>query len=65
MGVNLIEKIIGKKIRKNILPKQAGDVDKTFADISKARKLLGYNPVTQMETGLEKFNEWFKNESEK
>jgi UDP-glucuronate 4-epimerase len=41
-------------------PSQPGDVPQTFADITKARKLLGYNPATQIEEGLRKFVDWFK-----
>ena len=41
-------------------PSQPGDVPQTFADISKARNLLGYNPSTQIEEGLRKFVEWFR-----
>ena len=37
----------------------AGDVTQTFADIAKARRLLGYDPATQIEEGIEKFVEWF------
>jgi UDP-glucuronate 4-epimerase len=40
-------------------PLQAGDVPQTFADIEKARRLLGYNPQTQIEEGIHKFVEWF------
>lgn len=39
---------------------QPGDVPQTFADISKARNLLGYNPQTQIEEGLHRFVEWFR-----
>lgn len=41
-------------------PSQPGDVPQTFADITKARKLLGYNPVTQIEDGLRKFVAWYR-----
>ena len=41
-------------------PPQPGDVPQTFADISKARALLGYNPKTQIEEGLRRFVEWFR-----
>lgn len=40
-------------------PPQPGDVPQTFADISKARALLGYAPKTQIEEGLHRFVEWF------
>ncbi len=39
---------------------QPGDVPQTFADISKARALLGYDPQTQIEDGIRKFVEWFR-----
>ncbi len=41
-------------------PQQPGDVPQTFADISKARALLGYDPKTQIEEGLRRFVEWFR-----
>ena len=41
-------------------PPQPGDVPQTFADISKARALLGYDPKTQIEEGLRRFVEWFR-----
>lgn len=57
--VALIEKISGKKAQKNNLPKQPGDVERTYADISKAKKILNYNPNFQIEEGLEIFHQWF------
>jgi UDP-glucuronate 4-epimerase len=41
-------------------PLQPGDVPRTFADTSKARRLLGYAPDTPIETGLARFVEWFE-----
>ena len=55
-----IEDLTGKKAVIEQLPDQPGDVPKTFADISKAKELLGYNPQTQLKEGLKKFYEWFK-----
>src|SRR5215831_7831920 len=54
-----IEKALGKKAKINQLPEQPGDMPLTCADISKARKLLGYNPTTRLSQGLPKFVEWF------
>jgi UDP-glucuronate 4-epimerase len=54
-----IEKALGKKAKINQLPEQPGDVPLTCADISKARKLLNYNPSTPLSVGLPKFVEWF------
>jgi len=57
--IRLIERTIGKKAIIEQLPDQPGDVPKTFADISKAKKLLGYEPKTKLDEGLRKFHEWF------
>src|SRR5881227_3401759 len=54
-----IENTLGKKAKINRLAEQAGDMPRTYADISKARKLLGYNPTTKLSEGLPKFVEWF------
>ncbi len=54
-----IEKTLGKKAQINRLPEQPGDMPLTCADISKARKLLGYNPKTKFQDGLPKFVDWF------
>ena len=42
------------------LPMQPGDVNRTFADVSKAKRLLGYQPTTPVEVGIPRFIEWFK-----
>src|SRR5689334_7265172 len=54
-----IEKQLGKKAKINRLPEQPGDMPLTCAGISKARKLLGYDPKTKFEDGLPKFVDWF------
>jgi UDP-glucuronate 4-epimerase len=54
-----IEKALGKQAKINQLPEQAGDMPLTYADISKAKKLLGYNPATKLSEGLPKFIDWF------
>jgi UDP-glucuronate 4-epimerase len=54
-----IEKALGKKAKINRLPEQPGDMPLTCADISKARKLLGYDPKIKFEEGLPKFVDWF------
>jgi len=58
--VEVIETILGKKALLNQLPMQQGDVSRTFADISKARAEIGYNPAYDFETGVKKFVDWFK-----
>ena len=58
--IETIEDITNKKAKIEHLPMQPGDVDKTYADISKAEKLLGYNPKTSIDEGLEKLWIWYK-----
>ena len=57
--ISAIENTLGKKAKINELPEQPGDMPLTYADISKARKLLGYNPTMKLSKGLPKFVEWF------
>ena len=59
-GIDIIEKITGKKIKFDHLPKRPGDQLRTSANIGKARKLLGYDPQTTFYEGLEKQTEWFR-----
>ena len=57
--ISAIENAVGKKAKISRLSEQPGDMPRTYADISKARKLLGYNPTTKLSEGLPKFVEWF------
>lgn len=57
--IALLEKELGQKAIIDRQPMQPGDVPQTFADISKARRLLGYNPQTQIEEGIRRFVTWF------
>ena len=54
-----IKNALGRKAKINRLPERPGDMPITYADISKARKLLGYNPSTRLSDGLPRFIEWF------
>src|SRR6184192_148406 len=54
-----IENALGKKAKVNRSPEQPGDMPLTCADISKARRLLGYNPATPFTDGLPRFADWF------
>lgn len=56
--IELIEKYLNKK-QKEILPMQDGDVLRTYADLSKSEKLLGYKPKVTIEEGLKRFCNWF------
>ncbi|HEV8138249.1 MAG TPA: GDP-mannose 4,6-dehydratase [Pyrinomonadaceae bacterium] len=58
--IALIENELGTRAEIDRQPPQPGDVPQTFADISKARRLLNYNPQTQIEVGIARFIEWFK-----
>ena len=58
--ISLLEKELDTHAIIDRQPPQPGDVPQTFADISKARELLGYNPQTQIEEGLHRFVEWFR-----
>jgi UDP-glucuronate 4-epimerase len=59
-----IEEVVGKKAIINQQPEQPGDVPRTFADISKAKRLLNYQPKTELKDGLKKFYEWFSENRE-
>jgi UDP-glucuronate 4-epimerase len=59
--VELLEKHLAKKAIIDRRPPQPGDVPITFADISKARKRLGYDPKIKIEEGIPLFVEWFRN----
>ena len=58
--IELLESAMGKKAIINRLPAQAGDVPRTYADISKAQSLLGYQPRVNIEDGISKFVDWFR-----
>jgi len=58
--VRLIQEISGRKAELQRMSNQPGDVEITYADISKARRLLGYDPQTPIRVGLEKFINWFE-----
>lgn len=58
--IELLEEALGKKAVLNRQPNQPGDVPITYADISKARLGLGYNPRVKIEQGIPLFVEWFR-----
>lgn len=61
----VVEKHLGKKAKIKKLPLQPGDVPITFADITKAVRLLGYNPKVSIEEGMRRFVEWYRREVKK
>jgi len=58
--IDLIESVTQRKFVIKRMPMQMGDVNVTFADISKAQRLLGYNPDTPLKEGLVKFKKWYE-----
>jgi UDP-glucuronate 4-epimerase len=60
--ISAIETALSKKAIREYLPLQPGDVNRTFADITKAQRELGYNPSTPIPDGLAKFTAWLRQE---
>ena len=58
--IKTVENVIGKKARIKHSTKQAGDVEKTWANVVKAKELLGWVPKTQLSDGLNKYYKWLK-----
>lgn len=58
--IRLIEESVGKKAVIQQLPEQPGDVKITYADVTKARRLLGYAPHVDIAEGIQKFVEWYR-----
>jgi len=58
--IQFIEKAIGKKANVEMLDPQPGDVSVTYADITKAKRVLKYQPSVKMEEGIKRFVEWYK-----
>lgn len=58
--INLLEKNFQKQAKKNMLPMQEGDVERTSADITASTNNLNYKPSTAIAEGVELFVEWYK-----
>ncbi len=58
--IETLEKALGTKAEKNMLPMQPGDVPATFADIEALQRDVGFRPSTPIETGVQKFVDWYK-----
>lgn len=59
--IEVLEEKLGKKAIKNFLPLQDGDVEETYADISDLERETGFKPSTSIDTGIEKFVNWYRN----
>jgi UDP-glucuronate 4-epimerase len=57
--IEAVETALGKKAEIQNLPLQPGDVPRTFADVSKAKRLLGYAPQTPIQEGIPKYVQWY------
>lgn len=58
--INAIERALGCEAKKNLLPIQPGDVEATYADVSELVKWTGFSPVTDVQTGVARFVEWYR-----
>jgi UDP-glucuronate 4-epimerase len=57
--IEVLERCLGKKARKNLLPLQLGDVPGTWADVEALAREVGYRPSTDLERGVKQFVEWY------
>jgi len=58
--IGALEKALGKEAKKNLLPMQAGDVPETFADVEDLVNDIGFKPATSIETGIQRFVDWYR-----
>lgn len=58
--ISAIEHALGKRAQLNFLPMQAGDVEKTYADIEPTRRDFGFEPKTQIKEGIQQFVNWYR-----
>ena len=58
--IKSIENNLGVVAKKEILPMQAGDVNQTWADVSRLQNEYNYKPETSVKKGIEAFIDWYK-----
>lgn len=58
--IALIEKALGRKARKELLPMQPGDVPATYADVEALNQAVGFSPDTPLEKGIAEFVQWYR-----
>jgi UDP-glucuronate 4-epimerase len=63
--IDLIGEATGVEPEVEVLPEQPGDVGQTYADVSRARRLLGYDPSVSIEEGIGRFVAWFREHEER
>lgn len=60
--IGIVEKATGKRAIIRVLPDQPGDVPRTAADVSKAQRMLGYEPKVSFTDGIQRLTEWYHSE---
>ena len=58
--IRILETCLGKPATRNYLPQQPGDMAETWADLTKIRQDLGYEPTTNIDVGIKEFVLWFQ-----
>jgi UDP-glucuronate 4-epimerase len=58
--IEVLEDCIGKKVEKNLLPLQPGDVPATYANVDDLVRDIGFQPATKIEVGIANFVEWYR-----
>jgi len=58
--IETLENCLGKKAQCNFLPLQPGDVPATYADIEALEQDVGYKPATSIESGIQRFVDWYR-----
>jgi len=59
--ISILEKLLGKKSEKNMLPMQPGDVEQTWANVDQLNSYISYKPQVDLKQGLSNFVNWYKN----
>jgi UDP-glucuronate 4-epimerase len=57
--IDVLERCLGRKAVKNLMPMQLGDVPETWADVDALARDVGYRPSTELEEGVKRFVEWY------
>ena len=58
--ISLIEKNIGQRAEKKLLPMQQGEIAETYADVTLAKEKLGFQPKTRLSVGIANFVDWYR-----
>jgi UDP-glucuronate 4-epimerase len=58
--IEVLEKCLGRKAERRLLPMQPGDVPDTYADVTDLMDVIGYRPSTSVEEGVARFVEWYR-----